>query len=95
MTIFFKHEFAKTRQKCTLFLKYTEENNIITLIKMATRFFIFAAIICHFVKKLVGNSRRRLIDILKYKIEVLSQLEMTYPPILDPLFAIQNEKKKE
>ncbi len=95
MTVFFKHEFAKIRQERSLPLEWPEEENIMTLVEKAAPLFIFAATVCRFVGESVGNPRKRLIDILSYEIEGVSQLKMTYLPILDPLFAIQGEREKE
>lgn len=95
MTVFLKHEFVKIRQERSLPLEWPEEKNIITLVKMAILLFIFAATVCRFVGEPVGNPRRRLIDILKYETEDVSQLKMTYLLILDPLFAIQGKREKE
>lgn len=95
ITVFFKHEFAKIRQERSLSLKWPEEKNIITLVKKATLFFIFAATVCRFVGERVGNPQRRLINILKYETQDVSQLEITYLPILYRLFAIQGKREKK
>ena len=95
MTVFFKHEFAKIRQERSLPLEWPEEKSIEMLVGMAIPLFIFASTICRFVGEKIGNPRRRLNDILKYETEVISKLDMTYLPILDPLFAIQDKREKE
>lgn len=95
MTVFFKQEFARIRQERNLPLQWPEEKNIKTLVEMATPLFIFAATICRYVGEPVGIPQMRLSDILKYETENVSQLEKTYLPILDPLFALRGEREKE
>ncbi|KAI9775305.1 MAG: hypothetical protein M1839_001289 [Geoglossum umbratile] len=91
----FEHEFAKIREERSLPLEWPGEGSIQTLVRMAIPLFIFAATICRFVGETIGNPRRRLNDILKYETEDMSRLDITYLPVLNPLFAIQSEKEKE
>lgn len=95
MTVFFKHEFAKIRQKRSLPSEWPKEKRIKMLVRMAIPLFIFASTVCRFVGEIIGNPKRRLNDILKYKTEDVCKLDMTYLPILDPLFAIQGKKEKK
>ncbi|KAF2192301.1 hypothetical protein K469DRAFT_309124 [Zopfia rhizophila CBS 207.26] len=92
---FFEHELAKIREERTLPLEWPGERSTQTLVRMAIPLFIFAATVCRFVGETIGNPRRRLNDILKYENEDVSKLDMTYLPILNPLFAIQGEREKE
>ncbi|KAF2175951.1 hypothetical protein K469DRAFT_679307 [Zopfia rhizophila CBS 207.26] len=95
ITVFFEHELAKIREERFLPLEWPGERSIRTLVRMAIPLFIFAATVCRFVGETIGNPRRRLNDILKYETEDVSKLDMTYLPILNPLFAIQDEREKE
>lgn len=95
ITVFFKHEFAKIRQERSLPLEWPEEKSIKMLVGMAIPLFIFASTICRYVGEKNGIPRKRLNDILKYEREDVSKLDMTYLPILDPLFAIQGKREKE
>ncbi|KAI9764067.1 MAG: hypothetical protein M1840_008871 [Geoglossum simile] len=95
IAIFFEHELAKIREERSLPLEWPEKRSIQTLVRMAIPLFIFAATACRFVGEIIGNPRRCLNDILKYEIEDVSRLDITYLPILDPLFAIQGRKEKE
>ncbi|KAI9763398.1 MAG: hypothetical protein M1839_006453 [Geoglossum umbratile] len=95
IAIFFEYELAKIREERFLPLEWPGERSIQTLVRMAIPLFIFAATACRFVGETIGNPRRRLNDILKYETEDVSRLDITYLPILNPLFAIQGEKEKE
>ncbi|KAH0562822.1 hypothetical protein GP486_002547 [Trichoglossum hirsutum] len=95
IAVFFECELARIREERSLPLEWPGERSIQTLVGMAIPLFIFAATVCRFIGETIGNPRRRLNDILKYEIEDVSRLNITYLPILDPLFAIQGEKEKE
>jgi hypothetical protein len=95
IAVFFEHELAKIREERSLPLEWPGEESIQTLVRMAIPLFIFAATICRFVGETIGNPRRRLNDILGYEMEDVSRLDITYLPVLNPLFAIQGEKEKE
>jgi hypothetical protein len=95
LRLFFQHELAKIRTERSLSLEWPGERSIQTLVRMAVPLFIFAATVCRFVGETCGNPRRRLNNILKYEKEDVSKLDMTYLPILDLLFGIQNKREKE
>ncbi|KAH0537131.1 hypothetical protein FGG08_006035, partial [Glutinoglossum americanum] len=95
IALFFEHELAKIRKERFLPLEWPGERSIQTLVGMAIPLFIFAATVCRFIGETIGNPRKRLDDILKYEREDVSKLDITYLPILDPLFAIQDRKEKE
>ncbi len=62
---------------------------------MAVPLFIFAAIICRFLREANGNPRRRLNDVLKYDVEGISKQDVTYLPVINHLFSGHGEREKE
>jgi hypothetical protein len=95
IALFLKHELGQIREQRSLSSDWPSEDQIRILVQMTIPLFIFADTVCRFVRETKRNPRSRLNDILKYATKTLSQLDMTYLPILDPLFAIQDEREKE
>lgn len=95
LRLFFEHELVNIRTERFPSSEWPGERSIQTLVRMAVPLFIFAATVCRFVGGTSGNPRSRLQDILEYEIKDVNKLDMTYFPILDILFRVQNKRERE
>lgn len=94
--LFLKDRLARIRQERSLSPNWPGDDNIQTLVTMATPLFIFAATICRFVGDMRWNPEKRLAAILKDQaMSQVSKLDGTYLSILNQLLTGQDEDESE
>ena len=93
--LFFENELADIRERRSLDESWPGEQDIQTLVRMATPLFIFAATVCRFLKEDYQSPRRQLADILSYDTEHISRQDATYLPIMNHLFSGRTVRGEE
>ncbi|KAF2474193.1 vegetative incompatibility protein HET-E-1, partial [Lindgomyces ingoldianus] len=93
--LFFEHELGNIQQARMLSSDWPTTDQVQALVELAVPLFIFAATVCRYVSTKGGDPEEYLDKVLQYRKLTFSQLDRTYLPVLDQLFAEQEEEDKE
>ncbi|OJJ42821.1 hypothetical protein ASPZODRAFT_169878 [Penicilliopsis zonata CBS 506.65] len=93
--VFLTHRLAEIRHEHCLLPEWPGPEKKQALLDMVLPLFICAATVCRFIADPRWNPERRLQEILQYKlIAQISQLDITYRPVLDHLLADLSKKER-
>jgi hypothetical protein len=92
--MFLRHELNNITTERKLSPNWPGDQNIQLLVQMAVPLFIFATTVCRFMRDKKRNPKTQLKQILELQINSqVSQLEMTYLPILNQIFDGDGEQE--
>lgn len=94
ISLFFDYRLAKIREERPLPANWPSDRDTQRLIALSIPLFIFAATVCRIFEDLTWEPIESLSEILTHQTN-LSQLDITYLPILDRLLNRQHEKQRE
>jgi hypothetical protein len=95
LTRFVEHEFKEISEQRSLSPDWHTSDQLHALVQMAIPLFIFAATICRYIKEPGDSPRERLEIVLSYQKRNITQLEMTYLPILENLLKNKDEQDRK